>query len=236
MVKTVNMPSTSSDPYHLPKADMKRALALAKRPPQKPRPVRDPKGDDQDKKAAAAKRTTVKALTAEAIAQRPPEPLSEDLAKDSAEHMASAWPTYEVHAFHDTGKTIIYQGRKYTLVEPQVPFGYYVDHDGALQGFEHALEGLEGAQFTALSSDYYKVSVKNGGYAKIKTTITAVEPGSESGCPCESCCKAPPVKVEIKPRCYCAAPGLASSGGVSTLAGLFGLLGALYFRRRRSAR
>lgn len=204
LVKTANMPAPSNEPYFLPLDAMKRATALAQRPPHIPPAKRaeDPKKNEA--KAATTKAVKALASTAPQV-EAPPFPLDPDLAHDGFEALNSVWPTYEVHAFHDTGRTVTLRGKKYRLIEPQIAFGYFVSHQGQLYGFQHALEGAEGVVVTQLAPDYYKLSVPNNGSVKIKSTIEAVE--TKGGCDCKNCCQPPPVQVHINPRCYCTLPG-----------------------------
>ncbi len=213
-VKTVNMPAPSADPIYLPKEQMRRAAALAKNPPRRPMAPPD-KGPGPDLRRAAAAQ------------QEQPKPLDPDLAQDSFEHMTNSWPTYEVHVYHDTGRFIVVHGKKYQLLRPQSPFGYFIDHDGALYGFEHMIEGVDGAKLEEVGPDYYRLSIENGKAAKVKTTIVALDsrPVKE-----DKCCVVPPAKVVIKPRCYCSAPGSSSGDMYSWLALL---APALCFARRK---
>jgi MYXO-CTERM domain-containing protein len=240
-VKTVNMPAPTGKEMFLPKEAMQRAARIAKNPPR--RPMAPPATPDAEKnpavavKPSAVRTAAVTAAAAKAIAatQAAAPPLDPDLAKDSYEHMVDSWPTYEVHVYHDTGKYVIVHGKKYKLLEPQVPFGYFVDHDGPFFGFEHSIEGVEGAKLEKIGPDFYRLTIANDRSAKVKTRIAALEEPPKQEPPC--CPKPPPVKVEIKPRCYCSTPG--ASGGRSlvgwALALGVGLLAAARQRRRGAA-
>jgi opacity protein-like surface antigen len=81
-------------------------------------------------------------------------------------------PTYRVHAYHDTGRRVTRNGTAFTILSPQNSFGYYVTHNGALEGWKHSLTGAE-----QLSPNFYRVAVPHNGAVKVKTTIEAVEPG-----------------------------------------------------------
>jgi hypothetical protein len=56
----------------------------------------------------------------------------------------------------------------------QVPFGYFINHDGPYYGFDHSIQGLAGANLVEIQPDFYKLQIPNGGSAKILTTITAL--------------------------------------------------------------
>jgi len=115
-----------------------------------------------------------------------------------------------------------------------VPFGYFINHDGPYYGFDHSIQGLAGASLVEIEPDFYKLQIPNGGSAKILTTITALEKPGGAGHGCKDCC-VPPVKVEIKPHCYCALPGVSGSGNAALLSA-FGALGVFLARRFRRPR
>ena len=84
--------------------------------------------------------------------------------------MNQQYPTYIVHAFRDTGTTQVVNGRTLKVLKPQSSFGYYVNHEGALAGWDTALEGAE-----EIAPNYYRVSVPQGGSTTVKTRIVARE-------------------------------------------------------------
>ncbi|MEH6413432.1 hypothetical protein [Pseudomonas sp. CGJS7] len=86
------------------------------------------------------------------------------------EVMNQLYPTYLVHAFHDSGKTVTVEGQNRHLLYPQSSFGYYVHHDGALTGWDTALEGTQ-----LIAPNYYKVVVPEGGSTTVKTRVVARE-------------------------------------------------------------
>lgn len=214
-VKTINMPEPGEDRLYLPKKDMSRAFALAKNPPRGPIAAPDPEGREKPGVAGAA------------AAADAPKPLDPDTAQDGFEHMTNSWPTYEVHVYHDTGRFIVVHGTKYQLLQPQTPFGYFIDHDGELYGFEHSLEGVDGAKLEQVGPDFYRLSIENGKSAKVKTTIVAHEKSVPKA---DKCCVVPPAKVVIQPRCYCSMPGVGGGGAYSWLALV--LVGLSYARRK----
>lgn len=156
------------------------------------------------------------------------------LARDVYEHMSSSWPTYEVYVYDDTGRDIIVDGRKYRLLESQLPFGYFVSHDGALYGWEHAVAGVEGAVLQELAPNYYHVKVPNDGAVKIRTSINAVETPRGTSI-CSSCC--PPVidHMKVRPGCYCSFVGgqHASPARLLLALGLAAVAALILTRRRR---
>lgn len=80
------------------------------------------------------------------------------------------YPTYVVHAFHDTGETADVRGKTMRVVRPQSSFGYYVHHEGTLTGWDTQLQGAQ-----LISPDFYRIGVPDGGSATVKTRIEARE-------------------------------------------------------------
>ena len=94
----------------------------------------------------------------------------EPLPKSQYEQLRETAPTYQVHGFHDTGRTITLRGRPFKVLEPQSSFGYFVDHTGTLLGWRHELEGAE-----KIAPNYYHLGVDNGGAARVTTIIEAID-------------------------------------------------------------
>jgi hypothetical protein len=144
--------------------------------------------------------------------------------------VSRVWPTYEVHAYYDTGETITdSQGKPQKLLEALAPFGYMLHHKGPFYGFSDLMAGADGANLTQIAPNLYKASVPKDGAIRIKTTLRAEEK------PLRDCCsqKPPVVHVHVSPRgCYCRAPG--GAGGDSRLLYLGLLPAAVFFMRRRS--
>jgi hypothetical protein len=87
------------------------------------------------------------------------------------ETLDQLYPTYIVHAYRDTGTTINVGGQPRKVLQPQSSFGYYVHHDGALAGWDTALEGAQ-----LIAPNYYLVAaVPEGGSKTVKTRIVARE-------------------------------------------------------------
>ena len=229
LVKTTNMPAASDEQKVLPVEAMKRDADLAQAPPK--RPMQPPRGGGADNNNVR-KPTNIAGRVAPP-SKEPPTPIDPVLAKDGFEHMEESWPTYEVHAYHDTGKYVIVRGKKYRLLDPQVPFGYFVSHAGPYFGFDHAIEGIGGAKLEQIAPDFYRVSVPNDGVVRVKSTIVAHDkPPSPPPPP-----PPPPGKVEGNSHCYC---GVARTGTTSALlaalAAAFGLTFTAVLRRRRKVR
>lgn len=133
--------------------------------------------------------------------------------KSAYEKLAESYPTYEVRVYRDAGKRGT-GSRAHRLLEPQVPFGYFVTHEGPLEGWRAKLEGV-GVTLTEIFPGYFKVKVPEGGSVRVKTTIEAIEPNARPWW-----------------RCDCAAtssPSRAAPVGVIALVASLALFGA---RRR----
>lgn len=82
-------------------------------------------------------------------------------------------PMYRVHGYHDTGRsTKLLGGGARTILHPQSSFGYFVNHEGKLNGWRHSLDGAQ-----QVGPDFYRLGVPNNGAARIRTTIIADESG-----------------------------------------------------------
>lgn len=92
------------------------------------------------------------------------------LEKDPYGALRETTPTYQVHAFHDTGREVRVGEEMYRLLAPQIGFGYFVSHEGPLQGWRHALEGAE-----LIAPSYYLIGVPEGGVAAVTNVIEALE-------------------------------------------------------------
>ena len=160
-----------------------------------------------------------------------PSPLSvPTLSSDDA--LSLLWPTYKIHVYYDTGRKVHYGAADHIVLAPMVPFGYYLNHQGTFFGFSDALSGVNGLVLESLGHNWYRLRVKNEGYAKVRTVISAEEsPKGPEGKDC--CCKVPPVKVVVQPRCYCATPGISGDGKSAWFASL---LVAGFFVRRITGR
>lgn len=77
-------------------------------------------------------------------------------------------PTWRAHIYRDTGRRIHMGKVEYAILSPEPSFGFYVEHDGPVEGWEH---GLTGAGLTREASRFYSAKVPRGGALKLTTTI-----------------------------------------------------------------
>jgi hypothetical protein len=90
------------------------------------------------------------------------------------ERIASVTPTYEVHVYHDTGRTETAGGQTRHVLEPQAPFGYFVQHAGNLSGWKHALVG-EGFVLDEIAPNFYHAKIPDNGSVRVRTTIKSCQ-------------------------------------------------------------
>ena len=90
------------------------------------------------------------------------------------ERIASVTPTYEVHVYHDTGRTETVGAETRHVLEPQAPFGYFVEHAGDLSGWKHALVG-EGFVLDEISPNFYHAKIPDNGSVRVHTTISSCQ-------------------------------------------------------------
>lgn len=251
-IETRNLPPHGREPLWLNAKDLALARQIAETPFQVPtKPgvrVDNPLGKIAGVKAQAkapAKPAAAKAAVAPAAAVDVPSPaarlaqstqkfanglrVSSAFTMDRNQLLDAVWPTYRIRPYIDTGKTVVTRGAAHRLLEPMVPFGYRLDHDGALYGFSHALEGL-GANLVFVAPNWYKVVIPSEAAIHVQTTITAQEkPLSPENCPtCPSC----PTPVEHG-HCNCRFVGADEHGLPLTLGALAALGMAAVVRRRR---
>jgi len=91
-----------------------------------------------------------------------------------ADRLDGFMPTYRVHAYHDTGERLRVDGEDCKVLRPQGSFGYYVSHEGELQGWRHSLSG---PSLQELAPNFYRIPVPEGGAVTVETVIEAVETG-----------------------------------------------------------
>lgn len=94
------------------------------------------------------------------------------------ERLTAIMPTYVIHAFRDTGKTVYIDNRPSTVLSQMTSFGYLGWHEGTVLQWITLLAGVQKVEGTGL----YKVSVPNNGSATIKTSLEAVQPGMFRQC------------------------------------------------------
>lgn len=242
-VKTDNMPKHGEEAMWLPAKDMAKARRYAEYPPDAP-PVAAPDGkkeaDARVKAAAAAANVKAAPPAPPAPAPAPDRgaqlPSADDVLAlpllTPAEAMSTVWPTYQVFAFYDTGETVTAKGKTRKVLKAMVPFGYHFTHDGPHYGFSHGLTPI-GVTWTEIAPNLYKVHLQNEGKFKVRVNVTAHEMPRSKCIQCDG--TPPPIKVVIKPRCYCALPGANDGRTYGALIGL--LMGAVaLWSRRRSKR
>ncbi len=82
-------------------------------------------------------------------------------------------PTYLVHGFVDSGKTIELEGQSMKIHMPFSAFGYAVQHQGQVNGWEHALHGA--VHEPAAAPNVYVLDMKPSEIHTISTTIRAID-------------------------------------------------------------
>ncbi len=95
------------------------------------------------------------------------------------ELMAERFPTYIVHVFHDTGMRKKIGSVEYKKLRAQTSFGYFIQHEGELEGWLHSLSG-DG--MTMIAPNFYKIAIENDKSATVSTRIIAREPGRFRRC------------------------------------------------------
>lgn len=109
--------------------------------------------------------------------------------RSTIEDLIKYLPTYRVHVYHDTGRrTTLLGGGSRRILSPQSSFGFFVEHEGELYGWETRLYGAE-----KLAEKFYVVRVPNNGSVRVTTTIQARESANETplppdGVPCGCLC------------------------------------------------
>lgn len=83
-------------------------------------------------------------------------------------------PTYIVHVYHDTGRTVRRNGKERRVLKSQPSFGYYVDHNDPLVGWSVALDGAE-----YLGDNWYRIRVEDEGTHVVRTRVQARETSAE---------------------------------------------------------
>ena len=101
-----------------------------------------------------------------------------DVRRLTPDQLDAFMPTYRVHVYHDTGSRLQMDGEDCKVLKPQGSFGYYVSHEGELEGWRHSLDGPSLEQ---LAPNFYKIPVREGGAVLIDTEIEALEPGRGMG-------------------------------------------------------
>ena len=83
-------------------------------------------------------------------------------------------PTYIVHVYHDTGRTLKFGGVERPILAPQGAFGYFVQHDGSVNGWKHDLVG-DGFTLEKIAENFYRITkMPNGGFVRVNVNIEAL--------------------------------------------------------------
>ena len=86
------------------------------------------------------------------------------------ERLEQFMPTVRVHVYHDTGERVTIKGKEYPVVRAQASYGYYVEHEGDLYGWDQALQGAQ-----KIAPNFYLLAVPDSGVATVKNTIMAID-------------------------------------------------------------
>jgi len=221
-----NLPPAGKEPIWQDGKLMQVARQYAKSPPAL---ARLPRGANDKKKLMAAM-AEMPAPAYKTIEDRLKLPV---LSAEQA--LAETWPTYEVHAFLDTGKVRKIGGKDIKILKPMVPYGIYVDHRGKLYGYDVKLSGMAGTTLETISENFYRIKMNARGLAKLSNRIEAVEnatPGSSTTPPHEV------TEAECRNRfpckgCGCTLPGRSIGTGQLGILGLMALAVGLGRRHRR---
>jgi hypothetical protein len=89
---------------------------------------------------------------------------------NSFDQTAATMPTYVVHAYYNTGKTVKMNGKTHELLQPLASFGYFVQHSGLYFGWQPSIEGA-----TKIAPNLFKLHIHDGGKATIGTHINTID-------------------------------------------------------------
>jgi len=155
-----------------------KASNLPETPPaadRAPIPPRPPTGRTNDGPAGdRQKETAIELPKRGAIDRQTAQVVAEAMRSGrlSFDEVQAVMPTYVAYVWHDSGKT---QGTGATatkLLDVQPSFGMFVWHDGDLNGWRHSFEGRN---ITPLGPNFFKVSVPEGGTARVTARVTACQ-------------------------------------------------------------
>lgn len=90
------------------------------------------------------------------------------------ERLEQIMPTVRIHVYHDTGERVTIGGREHPVLRAQASYGYFVEHEGELYGWDQSLQGAQ-----QIAPNFYRLSVPDSGVAKVTNTIMAVD---KKGC------------------------------------------------------
>jgi hypothetical protein len=83
-------------------------------------------------------------------------------------------PTYRVHTYQDTGKTMVRDGVRYKIVKQLTSFGYFADHQGPLVGWRSQIRAQDRGLEVIIPDKLYRVFPLFG-IAHVTTGILACE-------------------------------------------------------------
>ncbi len=86
------------------------------------------------------------------------------------ERLEQFMPTVRVHVYHDTGERVTIQGKEMPVVRAQASYGYYVEHEGDLYGWDQTLQGAQ-----KIAENFYLLAVPDSGVATVTNTIMAID-------------------------------------------------------------
>lgn len=235
-VHTKNMPEKAGGPLDA------KALINALQAAESANAPLPPRRDEQRPETAQPSRPVRK--EADSAGQKKVETANQEQqtitsAKTAAEFLSDVWPTYEVHVYYDMGRKRAFDEQNVLLeLQPGLPFGYYVNHQGGLEGWLHQLAGID-ATLEEIAPNFYKVKIPDQGSIKVVTRIEAVEPGRKPTLPqigskeCPQCPTVPPVDKCTKCTCTCEVVGVKHSAGGLAWAGALALAFMVLRRRRQ---
>lgn len=102
---------------------------------------------------------------------------NKDDERPKVEQIADRMPTYVIHGYYDTGRTITVNEKSHPILRPMTSLGYFVTHEGKVDGWSHNLQGAE-----EIAPNFYKIAVPNNDTATITTTVKALQPSSFRRC------------------------------------------------------
>jgi MYXO-CTERM domain-containing protein len=253
-----NMPPHGEKPVWMNTEAMVQAAEYALNPPPVPMNALDKRLRIQDGKGGQSgqKLLAQKPGASDGKVQRPPSMgaaanvhVLQYPTMTGHQALSAVWPTYEVKAYYDTGTTFTVKGLTRKVLEPMAPFGLYLSHNGALYGFTHSIEGMDGVTLEPIGQDWYVArKVKSESSFRVKAKIVAEETakagpgpgngtgGATGGVPCPPGGQCPECKVHPG-HCGCRIgyEGHAARGALGGLAAL-GIAFGLRRRRRQSRR
>ncbi len=79
-------------------------------------------------------------------------------------------PTIRYHTYHDTGVDVTRNNKTYRVLRPGTGFGYWVEHQGALFGWQDELQGA-----TRITENFYELAIPEEGSVEVVTVVEALE-------------------------------------------------------------